>query len=100
MQNNTNTELNEIMKVISDVKSEFHKQIETLKRSKGEMKTKFKNSIFPLEYSAESLAKRMTQAEERTPEFKNKLLNLDQIYKKDKIIFKYYKQTFKKYGIT
>lgn len=41
VQNNTNTELNEMMKVISDVKSEFHKQIETLKRSKAEMKTKF-----------------------------------------------------------
>lgn len=42
----------------------------------------------------------MNQAEERTPEFKDKLLNLDQIYKKDKIILKHYKQIFKKYGIT
>lgn len=30
-----NTELNEMMKIISDVKSEFHKEIETLKRSKA-----------------------------------------------------------------
>lgn len=41
----------------------------------------------------------MNQAEDRAPEFKDKLLNLDQIYKKDKIILKYDNQTFKKYGI-
>lgn len=63
VQKNSNTELNEIMKVISDVKSQFHKDIETLKRSKAQMKIKFKDFIFQLGYLGESLAKRMNQAE-------------------------------------
>lgn len=50
-------------KTIQDPKTQFNKQVETLKRSQGEMKMELKSSITQLEHSRESLTGRMDESE-------------------------------------
>lgn len=45
-----------MMKITNDLKTEFHEEIEILKRAQAEMKVKLGDSVFQLEYSGESLA--------------------------------------------
>lgn len=45
VQENTNTHMNEITKKILNLKAEFNKKVETLKRTQAKMKIDFKNSI-------------------------------------------------------
>lgn len=84
------------MKITNDLKTEFHEEIEILKRAQAEMKVKLEDSVFQLEYSGESLANWMSQAEDRAPEFKDKSLTLDQIVKENERILNHDIQTCKK----
>lgn len=48
MSKNTNIQLNELMKKLQDLKTEFSKEIEILMRIQAEMKMGLKNSITQL----------------------------------------------------
>lgn len=60
-------------KAIQDLKREFNKKTEILKRTQPEMKTELKNSITQVENSRESLISWMKQAENRDQDLKIKL---------------------------
>lgn len=60
-------------KAIQDLKREFNKKTETLKRTQPEMKTELKNPITQVENSRESLISWMKQAENRDQDLKIKL---------------------------
>lgn len=50
---------------MQDLKTEFSKEVDTLKRTHNEMKIELKNQITELENSQESLISRMSQSEDR-----------------------------------
>lgn len=84
------------MKTIWDLKTEFNKEIATLKRTQAEKKMGLKNPVVQLENSKEGLTSEENQAEDRIPCFKDKIEDLDQTSKKHKQFKKPQKATFRK----
>lgn len=63
------------------MKTEFNKEVETLRRTLAKMRRELKNSISQLENSGKSLTSRMSQLGDRMPGLKDKVEGLDKTCK-------------------
>lgn len=68
-----------MMKTIQGLKTEFNKEMQTLKKIKARMKMELRNPIIQLEDSRESLTSIMNQTEARMSGHVDKVEDLDQI---------------------
>lgn len=60
---NVQEKIHSWMKIIWDLKTKFNKEIETFKRIQVKMRMEWKNSVFQLENSEQSLTSKMNQTE-------------------------------------
>jgi hypothetical protein len=88
MKENTNKLLNKILKIIQDLKVQFNKEIENLKRTNAKMKMGLKNSVSQIENPEESIARRTEQTEDRIAGLKDKGETLNEIDKENEKVVK------------